>query len=125
MLGYIYIYIFIYLFSLLYPHYSVYLQSKVKSANPFEKTAVMRLHSHLKNFAKQHNITLEKNTVNMQLREKRVVTRTFHRIGIVVPYDKKTQLGYRDLAVTDSKYIQEYNLKIKNILNFYYSILFQ
>ncbi|XP_067204832.1 histone PARylation factor 1-like [Linepithema humile] len=80
----------------------IYLQSKVKSANPFEKTAVMRLHSHLKNFAKQHNISLEKNTMDMRSREKRVVARTFHRIGIVVPYDKKTQLGYRDLAATDN-----------------------
>lgn len=80
----------------------IYLQSKVKSANPFQKTAIMRLHSNLKNFAKQHDITLEKNTADMRSREKRVVARTFHRIGIVVPYDKKTQLGYRDLAVTDN-----------------------
>lgn len=79
-----------------------YLQDKTKSANPFEKTSIMRLHSQLKNFAKQHNITLEKNTVNMRSRERRVVARTFHKAGIVVPYDKKTQLGYRDLAATDN-----------------------
>lgn len=85
-------------------NYSAYLQDKAKSANPFEKTGMMRLHSQLKNFAKQHNITLEKSTVNMRSRERRVVARTFHKAGIVVPYDKKTQLGYRDLAATDSKY---------------------
>lgn len=79
-----------------------YLQDKAKSANPFEKTAIMRLHSQLKNFAKQRNITLERNTVNMRSRERRVVARTFHKAGIVVPYDKKTQLGYRDLAATDN-----------------------
>ncbi|XP_071630509.1 histone PARylation factor 1 isoform X2 [Temnothorax longispinosus] len=79
-----------------------YLQNKVKSANPFEKTSITRLHSQLKNFAKQHDITLEKNTADMRARERRVVARTFHRAGIVVPYDKKTQLGYRDLAATDS-----------------------
>lgn len=79
-----------------------YLQNKVKSANLFEKTSIIRLHSQLKNFANQHNITLEKNTVDMRTREKRVVARTFHRAGIVVPYDKKTQLGYRDLAATDN-----------------------
>ncbi|XP_012542997.1 histone PARylation factor 1 [Monomorium pharaonis] len=80
----------------------VYLQNKIKSANPFEKTSITRLHSQLKNFAKQHNIILEKNTANMKAREKRVVARTFHKAGIVVPYDKKTQLGYRDLAATDN-----------------------
>jgi len=90
----------------------------VKSANPFEKMTITRLHSHLKNFAKQHNITLERNTVDMQSREKRVVARTFHRIGIVVPYNKKTQLGYRDLAATDSKYTREH-LKITNISNYF------
>ncbi|XP_011259446.2 histone PARylation factor 1 isoform X1 [Camponotus floridanus] len=79
-----------------------YLQDKVKSANPFEKTGIMRLHFQLKNFAKQHKITLEKNTVNMRSRERQVVARTFHKAGIVVPYDKKTQLGYRDLAATDN-----------------------
>ncbi|XP_072761528.1 histone PARylation factor 1 [Anoplolepis gracilipes] len=80
---------------------NAYLQDKAKSANPFMKTGLMRLHSQLKNFAKQHDITLEKNTVNMRSRERRVVARTFHKAGIVVPYDKKTQLGYRDLAATD------------------------
>lgn len=84
-------------------NYSTYLQDKVKSANPFEKTGIMRLHVQLKNFAKQHKITLEKNTVNMRSRERRVVARTFHEAGIVVPYNEKTQLGYRDLAATDSK----------------------
>lgn len=84
-------------------NYSTYLQDKVQSANPFEKTGIMRLHFQLKNFAKQHKIILEKNTVNMRSRERRVVARTFHKAGIVVPYDKKTELGYRDLAATDSK----------------------
>ncbi|XP_011872746.1 PREDICTED: UPF0609 protein C4orf27 homolog [Vollenhovia emeryi] len=79
-----------------------YLQNKVKLANPFEKAGIARLHSQLKNFAKQHNVTLERNTVGMRAREKRVVARTFHKAGIVVPYDKKTQLGYRDLAATDN-----------------------
>ncbi|KYQ54480.1 hypothetical protein ALC60_06627 [Trachymyrmex zeteki] len=79
-----------------------YLQNKVKTANPFEKTSIIRLHSQLKNFAKQHDVTLEKNTADMRAREKRVVARTFHKAGIVVPYDKKTQLGYRDLAATDN-----------------------
>lgn len=61
------------------------------------------LHQKLKSFAKEKKITLEKKTANMQDREKKIVTRAFHKAGIVVPYNKKTQLGYRDLAITDSK----------------------
>ena len=48
----------------------------------------------------------------MQAREKQTVTRTFHRAGIVVPYNKKTQLGYRDLAVTDSELFPSNNRPI-------------
>ncbi|KAH8344093.1 hypothetical protein KR084_004274 [Drosophila pseudotakahashii] len=36
-------------------------------------------------------------------RNKRVVAKTFHRAGIVVPFDRKTQLGYRPLTVSDSE----------------------
>lgn len=36
-------------------------------------------------------------------RGKVVVTRCFHKMGIVVPYDRKTELGYRPLPLTDSK----------------------
>eukprot|EP00099_Drosophila_melanogaster_P022179 NP_649589.1 uncharacterized protein Dmel_CG1218 [Drosophila melanogaster] len=36
-------------------------------------------------------------------RNKRVVAKTFHRAGIVVPFDQKTEVGYRPLAVSDSE----------------------
>ena len=36
-------------------------------------------------------------------RGKDVVTRCFHKMGIVVPYDRNTELGYRPLPLTDSK----------------------
>ena len=36
-------------------------------------------------------------------RNQTVVARCFHKIGIVVPYDKKTELGYRPLPMNDRK----------------------
>ncbi|KAH8277478.1 hypothetical protein KR026_011394 [Drosophila bipectinata] len=36
-------------------------------------------------------------------RNKRVVAKTFHRAGIVVPLDKKSQMGYRPLSVSDAE----------------------
>ncbi|XP_002014153.2 histone PARylation factor 1-like [Drosophila persimilis] len=36
-------------------------------------------------------------------RNKRVVAKAFHRGGIVVPFDRKTQLGYRPLSVSDAE----------------------
>ena len=38
-----------------------------------------------------------------RLRSKDVVTKCFHKMGIVVPYDKNTELGYRPLSLTDRK----------------------
>lgn len=96
------------------------MQNKIKLANPFEKTSITRLHSQLKNFAKQYNITLEKNTADMRTRERNVVARTFHKAGIVVPYDKKTQLGYRDLAATDGRKIHLLYFEQKRLLSYFF-----
>ena len=76
----------------------------MKLANPFEKARIAKLQQKLKSYAKEKQITLEKKTSDMDAREKKVVARTFHGAGIVVPYNKATQLGYRELVVTDSKF---------------------
>lgn len=36
-------------------------------------------------------------------RAKDIVATTFNKLGIVVPYDEKTDLGYRPLPMSDSK----------------------
>ncbi|EDV93657.1 GH18157 [Drosophila grimshawi] len=36
-------------------------------------------------------------------RNKKVITKTFHRAGIVVPYERKSQQGYRPLMVSDAE----------------------
>ena len=36
-------------------------------------------------------------------RHKETLATTFNKLGIVVPYDKKTELGYRPLPMSDSK----------------------
>ncbi|XP_043471961.1 histone PARylation factor 1 isoform X1 [Leptopilina heterotoma] len=79
-----------------------YLEERTKLANPFEKTTIARLHQKLKTFAKEKNITLDKHTSRMKEREKKVQARTFHGAGIVVPFDRKTQVGYRKMATSDA-----------------------
>ncbi len=39
-------------------------------------------------------------------RSREVVAKTFHKFGIVVPYDKEMELGYRPLPMTDSECIE-------------------
>lgn len=36
-------------------------------------------------------------------RTKEIVATTFNKLGIVVPYDKKTELGYRPLSMSNSE----------------------
>lgn len=53
----------------------------------------------VKMWAEEYNYSIEE--YNMKSRLKQIVCRTFHSAGIVVPYDKKTQLGYRPLVERD------------------------
>ncbi|XP_054016590.1 histone PARylation factor 1 isoform X1 [Hylaeus anthracinus] len=78
-----------------------FIAEKLKQANPFKKMSITLLQQKLKRYAREKNIALDKQTSNMQAREKKVVAKTFHKAGIVVPYDRKTEVGYRKLAVTD------------------------
>ncbi|KAH0568222.1 histone PARylation factor 1 isoform X1 [Cotesia glomerata] len=83
-----------------------HIEQRQKVANPFEKGKISRVLQTLKNYAKTHDISLEKNSAGMQKRNREVVTKTLHGAGVVVPYNKKTQLGYRQLSLTDSHLIK-------------------
>lgn len=55
----------------------------------------------VKKWAENHGYPLEK--YDMKERQAKIQTKTFHGAGIVVPYNKHTQLGYRNLVETDGK----------------------
>ena len=38
-------------------------------------------------------------------RNQKIMAQCFHKIGIIVPYDKKTELGYRPLPMNDRKWL--------------------
>uniref|UniRef100_A0A0C9R7D1 CD027 protein n=1 Tax=Fopius arisanus TaxID=64838 RepID=A0A0C9R7D1_9HYME len=80
-----------------------FIEENLKKASPFEKSCFSLLFRKVKQFAKGNNISLELMSVNMKSRDRKSVAKTFHGAGIVVPYDKKTQVGYRILAVTDTQ----------------------
>ncbi|XP_058806817.1 histone PARylation factor 1 [Phymastichus coffea] len=83
-----------------------YIEERAKKANPFEKTSFFNLLGKLKAYTKKHNISLETLSAKMKSREKNVVARTIHGAGIVCPYNKKTQVGYRELSVTDNQLLK-------------------
>ncbi|XP_014294926.1 histone PARylation factor 1 isoform X1 [Microplitis demolitor] len=86
-----------------------HVEERLKVAGPFEKAKISRIQQSLKNYAKKHDISLDKSSADLQKRNRDAVAKTFHGAGIVVPYDKKTQLGYRQLALTDSHLLKLLN----------------
>ncbi|KAJ8000454.1 hypothetical protein DPEC_G00180290 [Dallia pectoralis] len=55
----------------------------------------------LRQRAESLGLSLEQKTKAMKLRDKKVVTKTFHGAGLVVPVDKN-DVGYRELPETDA-----------------------
>lgn len=52
--------------------------------------------------ARELGFSLEQRTVRVKQRDKKVVTKTFHGAGLVVPVDKN-DVGYRELPETDGR----------------------
>jgi hypothetical protein len=70
--------------------------SHLKSADPFSKMKIKKLQSALQNKAKEENIGLYDKTT-LFARKRKVVCPTFHKGGLVVQYDKKSTVGYRQM----------------------------
>ncbi|XP_055385774.1 histone PARylation factor 1-like [Condylostylus longicornis] len=87
----------------------IYFMDHDFTCTPFNMTEVKKIKESIKKFSGENNINLENFEDMRRERDKKVVTKTFHKAGVVVPYDRKTQLGYRPLMETDSN--------IKKILN--------
>ncbi|XP_061627307.1 histone PARylation factor 1 isoform X5 [Phyllopteryx taeniolatus] len=84
-------------------YYSLFLRRKKKEKGR-RKTGeedLERLETKLNERAETLNLSLEQRTKSMKQRDKKVVTKTFHGAGIVVPVDKN-DVGYRELPETDA-----------------------
>lgn len=69
-------------------------------ADPFKQTAINKLKESLHVTAcqpQEHDFSLEAKTPKMKARDKIKVTQTFHGAGLIVPYNKETQVGYREI----------------------------
>ncbi|KAI5636631.1 zinc-finger (CX5CX6HX5H) motif domain-containing protein [Phthorimaea operculella] len=77
----------------------LYLENEKKSS-PFVSVACQKLMEKVKKWAESHNYSLKEYDIKKRLAKS--LTKTFHGAGIVVPYNKKTELGYRKLVETDA-----------------------
>lgn len=81
----------------------LYLQrkKKEKTCKKTEEAALESLELKLRDKAETLGFSLEQKTKGMKERDRKVVTKTFHGAGIVVPVDKN-DVGYRELPETDA-----------------------
>jgi len=81
-----------------------YLGQLINKADPFKMTSLQKLkgsvhvHATMKN--QDQSFPLEVKTTAMKCRDKKKVAATFHGAGMVVPYDKESQVGYREIPET-------------------------
>ncbi|XP_018573352.1 histone PARylation factor 1 [Anoplophora glabripennis] len=94
---------------------NMYLDDLKKTGDPFKKMHVDRMQSSIKKEAENLKVDLTQRTDAIISREKKVVTRTFNKIGLVVPYNRKSQLGYRELAL-NNKDLNTLFTKLQNAL---------
>lgn len=82
------------------------LAKKAADCDPFMRSKVAGLQEKVKQFANRtvisdsQDISLDAKTAGMRQRDRQKMAVTFHGAGMVVPYDKKTQVGYREIPET-------------------------
>ena len=67
-----------------------------------KQKSLKTLQTSLMSKAKELKYNLESSTSAIKARNKKVVSKTFHKAGIVVPVDAN-DVGYRPLTVTDGE----------------------
>lgn len=73
----------------------------VATVTPFNKSKISEMKKHINDWTQRKGIGL-KTTSKQKAREKLVVCKTFHKVGLVVPYDRKKDVGYRPLLESDA-----------------------
>lgn len=78
------------------------LNDSKKSATPFLQPKIQKLQKAIQEYAKEYGFTLEAKTSAMKQRDRKTVCKTFNGLGLLVPVEKKTEVGYRELIETDA-----------------------
>uniref|UniRef100_A0A8C3ITP0 Histone PARylation factor 1 n=2 Tax=Chrysemys picta bellii TaxID=8478 RepID=A0A8C3ITP0_CHRPI len=80
----------------------LFLSKKLKELTDKKKSGILKdIDENLTRTAKELGYSLEQKTMKMKQRDKKVVTKTFHGAGLVVPVDKN-DVGYRELPETNA-----------------------
>jgi len=82
----------------------LYIGQLINKVDPFKMTSLQKLkgsiHSHATMKNQDDTFYLEAKSTSMKSRDKKKLTATFHQAGMVVPYNKNTEVGYREIPET-------------------------
>ncbi|XP_051025759.1 histone PARylation factor 1 [Acomys russatus] len=80
----------------------LFLMKKLKEVTDRKKASILKdIDEKLTEAARKLGYSLDQRSTKMRQRDKKVVTKTFHGAGLVVPVDKN-DVGYRELPETDA-----------------------
>nr|XP_028599040.1 histone PARylation factor 1 isoform X2 [Podarcis muralis] len=83
-------------------YFRLLLSKRLKELMDKKKISILKdIDEKLTKTAKELGYSLEQKTMKMKQRDKKVVTKTFHGAGLVVPIDKN-DVGYRELPETNA-----------------------
>uniref|UniRef100_W8C1U2 UPF0609 protein CG1218 n=1 Tax=Ceratitis capitata TaxID=7213 RepID=W8C1U2_CERCA len=91
----------------------LYFLEKDFTSTPFTATLIANTQKSIQKFINTSEVKIEKLETLRKRRSANVVAKTLHEAGIVVPYDGKTQVGYRPLIVSNGELKQILDLFVK------------
>lgn len=71
-------------------------------ATPFNKAQVNKVKKQIEEWTNEKGFSLTNKDAKIGEREEKIVCRTFHRLGIVADFNRKTKVGYRPLQLSDA-----------------------
>lgn len=77
-----------------------FLENEVQ-LSPFNKASALTLKKSIEKYAHSKDVSLTSFAAKLKARNLKTVCKTFHKAGLVVPYNRKTDVGYRQLGESD------------------------
>lgn len=82
---------------------SHYLEEDVQTS-PFNRQVSNAMKKSIEDFATSNDISLKTFAAKLKARNVKTVCKTFHKAGLAVPYNRKTDVGYRQLGESDGQF---------------------
>ena len=83
----------------------------MSKADTFKKPTVDKLMKSLKKVAEENEISIKTTAPKNMAKRHGSVANPFHGLGMVVPYDKRTEVGYREIPETPGEYFYVFRSK--------------